>query len=294
MSDYASPADIARYGAYSISRRPDDTRPLYRFGGRLSSDGSTPYPAVPDRYHVYAGWFCPWSQRITLAVELAGLSGIVGVSHVDSARDARGWAFRQTHGPDPVNGFTLLRDAYEHTEPGFDGHISVPVLWDRTENRIVSNDFGTLDIDLASQYDVTESGGIELYPPALRAQIDDLETWLRADVNGTADAAASGSPEAAATLKTAFADLDGRLAHSRFLLGDAVTLADTRLFVTLVRYDAAAARSGAPRLREFGELWRYARDLYALPAFTATTDFGSFAGGDIVVADWRNPVAADQ
>ncbi|MGC5247401.1 glutathione S-transferase C-terminal domain-containing protein [Gordonia sp. DT219] len=295
MPNYASPADTATYGEYTIVREPGDTRPLYRFTGRISADGSTPYPAVADRYHVYSGWFCPWAQRVTLVIELAGLADTVSVSYVDGNRDARGWAFREANGPDPVNGFTLLRQAYDRTEPDFDGHVSVPTLWDRETGKVVSNDFATLDADLASQYDVAAHGGVELYPAALRAQIDELETWLRADVNSTAHVATGDGPgaaEAAETLLKAFTQLDDRLRDSRFLLGDDVTLADVRLFVTLVRYDAAAARTGAPRLAAFGELWRYARDLYAIDAFTKTTDFGSFAGGESVVADWHTSVGA--
>lgn len=290
MPNYASPVDTSAYGEYTINRRPDDPRPMYRFTGRISSDGSTPYAAEADRYHVYSGWFCPWAQRVTLVIELAGLTDTVSVSYVDGSRDARGWAFRETHGPDPVNGFALLREAYNCTEADFDGHVSVPTLWDRTTGQVVSNDFATLDADLAAQYDVRANGGVELYPSELRSQIDDLETWIRADVNSTAHVAisgGSGAADAAQTLHGAFTELDHRLRESRFLVGDTVTLADVRLWVTLVRHDAAAARIGAPRLAEYPDLWRYARDLYAIEAFTKTTDFNSFGGDESVVSDWQ-------
>lgn len=268
-TSFATPADTAVHGEYSINRSADDPRPVYRFAGRL---GSAQFPAEPGRYHLYSGKFCPWAQRSVLAIELAGITDAVSVSYVDNARDARGWAFREAQGPDPVNGFTLLREAYEATEPGFDGHISVPTLWDRVTGRVVSNDFGLLDIDLASAFDGT---GIELYPPSLRREIDELEAWIRPEVN-------QGGNEA-------FARLDQRLAETRFLLGAQVTLADVRLWVTLVRYDAGAARSGASRLAEHPALWAYARELYALPAFTRTTDFSSFGGTAEVRAQWEEP-----
>src|ERR1700749_1620846 len=113
----ASPVDIARYGDYRITHRPAAERPLYRFEGRISTDGSTPFAAAAGRYHVYSGWFCPWAQRGTIVHVLAGLGDVVSVSYVDGRRDARGWAFRGETGPDPVNGFTLLREAYDATEP---------------------------------------------------------------------------------------------------------------------------------------------------------------------------------
>src|SRR4051812_40821850 len=103
-SRLASPVDTAAHGEYRIARDPDDSRPLYRFAGRVVDDPE------PGRYHLYAGWFCPWSQRVTIAHALAGLRDVVTVSFVDNERDGRGWAFRERYGPDPVNGFTLLRD----------------------------------------------------------------------------------------------------------------------------------------------------------------------------------------
>lgn len=289
MTVYASPTDVATYGEYAITQPADDPRPLYRFTGRLSRDGSTAYPAEPGRYHLYAGAFCPWAQRAVLAVELAGISDAVTVSYVDSSRDARGWAFRESSGADPINGFALLRDAYEATEPGFDGHVSVPTLWDRKTGAVVSNDFGHLDIDLATAFD---GNGVELYPPALRAEIDELEAWIRPDINQTAHVALGSGPEAEAatrTLQAALSRVAERLASNRYLLGERLTLADVRLWVTLVRYDAGAARAGASRLAEHPDIWAYARDLYALPEFTRTTSFESFGGTADLEAEWHAP-----
>src|SRR5205823_4201054 len=108
---YASPIDAAVHGEHR------GTAPAagYRFTGRL---GTREHPAGPGRYHLYAGWFCPWSHRATIQLALNSLAGIVSVSYVDGLRDGRGWAFRERTGPDHANGFTLLREAYETTEPG--------------------------------------------------------------------------------------------------------------------------------------------------------------------------------
>src|ERR1700728_3704402 len=167
---YASDVDVEKYGEYRINR---DDRPLYRFANRITSDGSSGFPAEPGRYHVYAGWFCPWSQRVTIEIELNGLRDAISVSYVDGERDGRGWAFRERNGPDSVNGFTLLREAYEVTEPGFDGHISVPTLWDRVTGRVVSNDFVGIGIDVATQFRQW-SNGVDTYPKALQNEIETL------------------------------------------------------------------------------------------------------------------------
>ncbi|MFJ9949632.1 glutathione S-transferase C-terminal domain-containing protein [Kitasatospora sp. NPDC091207] len=292
--NYASPADTAVHGEYRITRVPGDERPLYRFTGRITADGSSGYLAEPGRYHLYAGWFCPWAQRTTIQRALNGLEDVVSVSYVDGRRDGRGWAFRETHGADPVNGFTLLRDAYERTEPGFDGHISVPTLWDRQTGRVVSNDFRTIGIDLATQFGQWGNGA-DAYPEDLRAEIEALDARLGPAVNQGAGVAA-GAGEAAlaarATLLETFAELDTRLATSRYLLGDRLTEADVRLWVTLARFDVGTnhARAISPGLAEYPHLWAYARDLYQQKAFTGTTDFSTFTEPGASLPDWTAPV----
>ncbi len=290
---YASAADTTAHGEYRIDRAPGDTRPLYRFTGRITADGSSGFRAEPGRYHLYAGWFCPWAQRVTIQRALNGLEDVVSLSYVDGRRDGRGWAFRETHGPDPVNGFTLLRDAYEATEPGFDGHISVPTLWDRRTGRVVSNDFTTIGIDLATEFGEW-SNGADLYPAELRAEIEALDARLGPAVNHGVSAAAGSGPGAAtarAGVLAAFAELDARLADRRYLLGERLTEADVRLWVTLARYDvgANANRAVNPGLAEYPNLWAYARDLCTQPAFSATTDFSTFTAPGATLPDWTAP-----
>lgn len=257
---YASPADETVHGQYTFVR---DERGVYRFANRL---GSAEHPAEAGRYHLYHGWFCPWAHRATLTVTLAGLNDVLSTSAVHGERDGRGWAFREPTGADPVNGFTLLREAYEASEPGYDGHVSVPVLWDRITGTIVSNTFGALEIDLATAFGARATA-LDLYPGPLRARIDELEAWLLPAVNqglGT---------------REALPELDRILRDSTFLAGEDLTLADVRLWVTLVRQDAG--------LDSYPALWDWARALYARPAFAATTRFSSF--GSSPTLDWTAP-----
>ena len=179
----ASPVDTARFGDYRIERRPDDPRPLYRFDGRVRADGTTAFAATAGRYHIYSGWFCPWAQRVTIVHALARLEGVVSVSYVDGRRDGRGWAFRGLTGPDPVNGFTLLREAYDATEPGFDGHVSVPTLWDRERGIVASNEYRTMGIDLATQFRQLAEPLVDTYPEQLAGDIEGLDRWLGPAVN---------------------------------------------------------------------------------------------------------------
>ncbi len=214
----------------------------------------------------------------------------IGVSYLDDSRDGRGWAFRERRGADPVNGFTLLREAYQATDPGFDGHISTPALWDRKQRRLVSNDYRSLGLDIATEFPAYGDPAIDSYPVEHRAEIDELDRWLGPTVNHGVSRAATDQ-DARAALLDAFDILDVRLTNQRYLLGSEITEADIRLFVTLVRYDVQANADHVinPGLAEYPQLWAYARDLYAHPAFGATTDFSSFAAPGVAIPDWQRP-----
>ena len=284
---YASPVDYDRYGHYGPGRGFDGgkswNRPRYRFQGRVTADGSSGWPAEPGRYHLYIAWGCPWAQRTAIVRRLKALEDVVSLSYVDDERDGRGWAFRERRGPDPINGFTLLAEAYEATEPGYDGHISVPVLWDRKTSKIVSNNFPDITLDLGQAFDAWGDASVDLYPVELRAEIDALNDHIYETVNDGPYRISGAVIEEdyerlRRTMIGTFQELDERLAGSRYLFGDRITEADVRLWPTLVRYDLfynPMAGISEQHLPDFPHLWRYARDLYQLPAFRDTTDLSA-------------------
>ena len=289
----ASPVDFDTYGDYGASggkgaegaTRPaaEFVRPPYPFRGRITADGSSGYPAEAGRYHLYISWACPWAHRSAIVRKLLGLEEVISLSVVDPIRDGRGWAFREGpgHSLDPVNGFSFLREAYEATEPGYDGHISVPVLWDKQAGRIVSNYFPTITIDMETQFGAWADPAVDLYPERLRPEIDAINEVVYETVNnGVYRSGFAGSQEQYHKAVTAvFATLDqlaDRLARQRYLLGDALTEADIRLWVTLARFDAvyySHFKTNIRRITDYPSLWGYARDLYAIPAFRETTNF---------------------
>jgi glutathionyl-hydroquinone reductase len=286
---YASPVDCDRYGRYGQGRGFDAgrsfQRPRYQFRGRMTADGSSGYRAEPGRYHLYIAWGCPWAQRTAIVRKLLGLEDVVSLSYVDDERDGRSWAFRERRGADPVNGFTLLAEAYEATEPGYRGHVSVPALWDRQTQKLVSNNFPDITIDLGTQFGAWSDASYDLYPPGLRAEIDALNDRVYETVNnGTYRVAGATTARDYQRLRRDLNDtlsvLDGRLAGQRYLFGTGVTEADVRLWPTLARFDLGynpLGKISERRLVDFPALWGYARDLYRLPAFRETTDFAAFA-----------------
>ena len=230
----------------------------------------------------------------------------MSLSYVDDERDGRGWAFRASRGPDPVNGFTLLAQAYEATEPGFSGHVSVPVLWDRQTSAIVSNNFPDITIDLGTAFGQWAGESVDLYPAALRTEIDALNERVYETVNdGPYRVAGATTAQEYAELRRRLIGtleyLEERLSARRYLFGSAVTEADVRLWPTLARFDLGynpLAKISERRLVDFPVLWAYARDLYQRPAFWETTDFSAFARfgagpkpSFLNDADWRIQVA---
>jgi glutathionyl-hydroquinone reductase len=218
------------------------------------------FVADPGRFQLFVDWSSPWSHRCTLVVALSGLTDVVRVSYVETEDGRRG-----------------LRRAYRESASPFTGVPSVPTLWDSTTRQVVSNDHGTLEVDLATELRDWSTTGLELYPAHLRDEIDELDYWLGPAVNhGVYRASGKGGEagRARVVLHDALGRLDRRLGASRYLLGDRLTLADVRLWVTLVRYDAPAngVRRIGGELSQYRSLWAYAQDLYQQEAFQRTTD----------------------
>jgi putative glutathione S-transferase len=288
----ASPVDFATYGDYGDFRpkRPaaasstgEFVRAAYPFQGRITADGSSGHPAEPGRYHLYISWACPWANRTAIVRTLLGLQDVISLSAVDPVRDGRGWAFREGdgYGVDPLNGFQFLREAYEATQSGYDGHISVPVLWDKQASRIVSNNFPDITLDLDTQFGAWADPAYDLYPAPLRPQIDQLNDVIYATVNNGVYRSGFATTQAAyhdavTRLFATLDELEQRLATRRYLLGESITEADVRLYVTLARFDAvyySHFKCNLRRIADYPNLWGYARDLYALPAFGDNTKF---------------------
>lgn len=270
------PAETAADGSF--------VRQNYTIRDRITADGSSGFPAAPGRYHLYVSLACPWAHRAIIVRRLLGLEQVVSLSAVDPVRDERGWAFREGrgHGPDPVNGFQLLSEAYLRTDPGYSGRYTVPCLWDRVAGRLVSNNYPDITIDLETQFAAFHRPGApDLYPAELREEIDALNAVVYADVNNgvyrAGFAAAQAAYEAAVTALFERLDwLEERLARQRYLVGGRLTEADIRLFTTLVRFDSvyySHFKCNLRRLVDYPALWAYARDLFQRPGFGDTTDF---------------------
>jgi putative glutathione S-transferase len=264
----------------------------------VTADGSSGFPAAAGRYHLYVSRACPWAHRTLIVRELKGLQGAIDVSHVHPFRDDRGWAFPGGDHVDQLEGFSLLSEAYERTDPSFEGRVSVPVLWDHVSGRIVNNESADIIRMLNSEFDAfAEHPELDLYPEALRAEIDRINERVYADVNnGVYRAGFARTQEAYEDafdrLFTALSWLERLLGERRYLTGDAITEADWRLFTTLVRFDAVYYvhfRCNGRLIADHPNLWAYARELYQVPGVADTVSFEEIKEHYYTTHDELNP-----
>jgi putative glutathione S-transferase len=256
-----------------------------KFRDWVTTDGSSPYPAEAGRYHLYVSLACPWAHRTVILRELKGLQDAIGMSIVDPIRDDKGWAFTDEPGttPDQLHGWAYLAEGYLSTDPGFDARVTVPVLWDTQTGRIVNNESADIVVMLNSAFDAFATNpDLDLYPEDLRAEVDAINERVYENVNNAVYRAGFASTqeayeEAVFPLFETLDELDARLATRRYLAGDGTrpTLADWRLFTTLVRFDAVYVghfKCNLRRIVDYPNLSGYLRDLYQTAGVAETVD----------------------
>jgi len=253
------------------------------FRNRITADGSSGYKAEPGRYHLYVSLACPWAHRAMIVRKLLKLEDVITMSVVNPIRDERGWAFGDGPGfsEDPIRGFEFLSEAYLATDPDYQGRWTVPAVWDRATEAIVTNDYPVITTQLGTEFVDFAEPGVDLYPEALRPEIDRLGEELFENVNNGVYKAGFATTQRAyeeafdALFKT-LDDLERRLSTRRYLVGHQLTEADIKLFPTLVRFDAVYFghfKCNLRRLVDYPNLWGYTRDLYSRPGFGDTVDF---------------------
>lgn len=246
-------------------------------------DGTFLWPIDAQRYRLIGARACPWAHRAIITRRLMGLEDVISLGLAGPTHDINSWTFDLDPGQvDPVLGITRLQEAYFNRIPDYPRGITVPAMVEIASKKVVTNDFRTLVVDLATQWgDCARAGAPDLYPEALRAEIDEWAQWLFKEVNnGVYRCGFAGDQEAYDAayqrLWQALDTLEEHLSMHRYLVGEHITLADIYLYPTLVRFDAVYHghfKCNRNRLSEMPNLWGYLRDLYQTPGFGDTTDF---------------------
>jgi len=256
----------------------------------ISSDGSTAFTAEPDRYHLYVALICPWASRALIARKLKGLESLIGVTVVEPQLGAQGWRFGNFPGaqPDPLNNAQYLHEIYTRVAPDYTGRATVPVLWDRKTATIVSNESADIVRMFNSGFGDLADNRIDLYPAALRAEIDALNESLYPRLNNGVYRA--GFATTSVSYQQAFNDvfsqldeLEALLNDGRtFLLGERLTETDIRLFVTLIRFDVAyhgLFKCNLRRIRDYTLLNRYLKSMLSVSGVRETVNIDHIKQG---------------
>lgn len=252
--------------------------------GNAGPSGTDGFPAESGRYHLYVSYACPWAHRTLIFRALKGLEGHITVSVVHPDMLGDGWTFdTDDNGAtgDTLYGLPFARDIYIKADPQVSGRVTVPILWDKTRETIVSNESSEIIRMLNSAFNDITGNTDDYWPTELRTDIEAINERVYDTINNGVYKSGFATTQTAydTAVKPLFDSLDwveGILSKSRYLTGDTVTEADWRLFTTLVRFDPVYHlhfKCNKHRIVDYPNLWAYTRELFQWPSVAKTVNF---------------------
>ena len=246
--------------------------------------GEGGFKAEAGRYHLYVSYACPWAHRTLIVRALKQLDDAISVDVVHPIMGKKGWVFDASFPgatPDRVNGATRLYEVYLKSNPAYSGRVTTPVLWDKERGVIVNNESTDIIRMLNAAFAPVRATGPDLYPEALRGDIDAINRRVYRSVNNGVYRCGFATTQAAyaEAFNELFEALDGleeRLGRQRYLVGEMLTEADWRLFTTLIRFDPAYFghfKCNLRQLVDYHNLSNFLRELYQLPGVAETVRF---------------------
>ncbi len=240
--------------------------------GSAGPSGIDGYKAESGRYHLFVSYACPWAHRTLIFRALKGLTDHISVDAVHPDMLDDGWTFaKDAHATgDSLFGSEFARDIYLRAKPDMTGRVTVPILWDKQTDTIVSNESSEIIRMFNSAFNEITGNHDDYYPTALHADIDAINATIYSNVNNGVYKAGFATTQdaynaAVTSLFETLDDLEDRLSKQRYLVGDTLTEADWRLFTTLARFDPVYVlhfKCNRKRIVDYPNLWAYARELY--------------------------------
>lgn len=263
-------------------------------------DWVDPSEVAAGRYHLYACKACPWAHRAWIVLRLMGLEHSISVNFVDPIRDERGWAFREGegHGPDEVEGFKFLAEAYRQNDPAYRGRVTVPVLWDKQRRRVVNNSEDDICRMVTTSFRGLAKHPVDLFPERLKTEQDALSQLIYETVNNGVYRAGlsvkqSAYEKAYHELFETLEQLEERLANEGpYLFGDMIVETDWRLFCTLIRFDAVYHghfKCNKKRIVEYPQLQAFLERMYRQPGVADTVNIDHIKRHYYITHDDINP-----
>ena len=250
--------------------------------GSAGPSGKGGFKAESGRYQLYVSLACPWAHRTLIFRKLKKLEQHIGVTVVDPHMLEQGWAFTGNRGSDldGINHHNFFHQLYTQAKPDYSGRVTVPVLWDKQQNTIVSNESAEIIRMFNSAFNALTDVTDDYYPKPLQAEIDDINDFIYHNINNGVYRCGFATKQK--TYEQAFDDLfnaldklETRLGQQRYLIADQITEADWRLFTTLIRFDAVYVghfKCNRQRLNDYDNLSNYLRQLYQLPGIAETVN----------------------
>ena len=260
-----------------------------KFRNWITADGSAgptgegDFKAEADRYHLYVSYACPWAHRALIFRTLKGLEDIITVDAVHPDMLTDGWTFETDDTGatgDRLFGSAFARDIYLKADPEVTGRVTVPILWDKKQGKIVSNESSEIIRMFNSAFNGITGNTLDLWPAELRDEIEPVNARIYDTLNNGVYKSGFATTQEAydAAVVPLFETMDWlneRLTAHRYLMGDQITEADWRLFTTLVRFDPVYHlhfKCNKRRLMDYPALWAYTRELFQMPGVEATVN----------------------
>lgn len=248
--------------------------------GSAGPSGIGGFKAEPNRYHLYVSLACPWAHRTIIYRKLKGLEGMISMSIVNAFMGDEGWTFAPGEGvvADPIHNAINVHEIYTAAQADYTGRVTVPILWDKKTNTIVSNESPEIIRMFNSAFDEVGALPGDFSPTELLTEIDELNEFIYPTINNGVYRAGFATTqeaydEAVVEVFDALDTLEVRLENRRYLTGNTITEADWRLFTTLVRFDAVYVghfKCNLRRIVDYPNIWGYVRDLYQVPGVADT------------------------
>jgi len=261
-----------------FERKASQCRNWLTADGSAGPTGEAGFMAEPDRYHLYVSLACPWAHRTLVFRTLKGLEALIPVTVVHAHMLDQGWHFSE---PEPLYGFNHVHQLYCKADAQYTGRVTVPILWDKQKQTIVSNESAEIIRMFNTAFNELTGNRDDYYPAALSDKIDEINLFVYDTINNGVYRCGFATTqeaydEAFDSLFAALDQLETRLSDQRYLLGRQITEADWRLFTTLVRFDAVYVshfKCNRNRISDMPNLWAYLRDLYQQPGIAETVSF---------------------
>lgn len=251
--------------------------------GSAGPTGEAGFKAEPNRYHLYVSLACPWACRTLIMRSIKGLEDMISISVVNPLMVEHGWTFDEDEGviADPVLNADYMHQIYTHVEPTYSGRVTVPVLYDLKQDKIVNNESSEILRMLNSAFNDVGAKEGDYSPDSLMADIDEINELVYHKINnGVYKAGFATSQEVyeeeVDKLFEALDEVEALLGKQAYLVGDKITEADWRLFTTLIRFDPVYYghfKCNLKHVYEYPNIWRYTKELYNWPGVAETVDF---------------------